>query len=454
MRAGEECGNGATRGGARRTRRAARRADGRPRWRPSILVEPLAPGGEHVDGRRARGAARPGLAERRRLARPGGRFTSAYTSKCVHAAGDHDGRLHCERYLGLPKGRVAADDGRGRGRAAAEYDRDYAACGWNAHWAPQACFCGGLADDFAKYSQRIHMDAAALRSGVRQLLEGRVPAPRLADALAELSNSTTAPPRKLKIASRQAGAPTAAAAPVVSTASSPALRASLREMYAADYAMLRAAAADTAFACRPEHEAAMQRDVAAHARLPPVNALIVALVRNEGAWLPEWIEHHALLGVGRFALYDDGSADETAAVLAPYVEAGLVVLHHVGDYCLGDYNVNQSYSSSHNFLQQPVMLRHAAAVHAARSRWVVFVDADEYIWIGDGRRPASLPDLLERVSARPGAAAEPYAGVWLHGADGRRGRWRLLVGDDVRPPARADALLALGQPATTCAASG
>ena len=26
-------------------------------------------------------------------------------------------------------------------------------------------FCGGLADDFAKYSQRIHMDAAALRSG-------------------------------------------------------------------------------------------------------------------------------------------------------------------------------------------------------------------------------------------------------------------------------------------------
>ena len=72
-------------------------------------------------------------------------------------------------------------------------------------------------------------------------------------------------------------------------------------MYAADYAMLRAAAADSAFACRPEHEAAMQRDVAAHAALPPVNALIVALVRNEGAWLPEWIEHHALLGVGRFA---------------------------------------------------------------------------------------------------------------------------------------------------------
>ena len=192
-------------------------------------------------------------------------------------------------------------------------------------------------------------------------------------------------------------------------------------MYAADYAMLRAAAADTAFACRPEHEAAMQRDVAAHARLPPVNALIVALVRNEGAWLPEWIEHHALLGVGRFALYDDGSADETAAVLAPYVEAGLAVLHHVGDYCLGDYNVNESYSSSHNFLQQPVMLRHAAAVHAARSRWVVFVDADEYIWIGDGRLPASLPDLLERVSARRGAAAEPYAGVYLHG---------LMVGGD------------------------
>ena len=164
----------------------------------------------------------------------------------------------------------------------------------------------------------------------------------------------------------------------------------------------------------------MQRDVAAHARLPTVNALIVSLVRNEGAWLPEWIEHHALLGVSRFALYDDGSTDETAAVLAPYVEAGLVVLHHVGDYCLGDYNVDQSYSSSHNFLQQPV-LRHAAAVHAARSRWVVFVDADESIWIGEVGSPPRSPtssSACRQPRRRRGAAPASTCGLMVAEGEG------------------------------------
>ena len=76
---------------------------------------------------------------------PAERFTSAFTSKCVHAAGDHDGRLHCERYLGLPKGTSPPTMD---AVAAALRQREGPACGWNAHWAPQACFCGGLADDF------------------------------------------------------------------------------------------------------------------------------------------------------------------------------------------------------------------------------------------------------------------------------------------------------------------
>ena len=53
----------------------------------------------------------------------------------------------------------------------------------------------------------------------------------------------------------------------------------------------------------------------ANAAMPAAEArlAVVALVRNEARWLPEWIAYHALpaVGVDRFFLYDDGSHDES-----------------------------------------------------------------------------------------------------------------------------------------------
>ena len=72
------------------------------------------------------------------------------------------------------------------------------------------------------------------------------------------------------------------------------------------------------------------------------------------------------------------------------------MLHHV-DYCLGDYNVSRA-SRRRTTLQQPVMLRHAAAVHAAS--WVGLLSTPTSTFGSAMAAPASLPDLLERVSAR------------------------------------------------------
>ena len=44
-------------------------------------------------------------------------------------------------------------------------------------------------------------------------------------------------------------------------------------------------------------------------------------LRNEGRYLREWIEFHRLVGVSAFYIFDDGSTDDTAAVLAPCVES-------------------------------------------------------------------------------------------------------------------------------------
>ena len=74
----------------------------------------------------------------------------------------------------------------------------------------------------------------------------------------------------------------------------------------------------------------------ANAAMPDVEArlAVVALVRNEARWLPEWIAYHALpvVGVDHFFLYDNGSHDELHQVTAPLVASGLTdggpELHH------------------------------------------------------------------------------------------------------------------------------
>lgn len=50
----------------------------------------------------------------------------------------------------------------------------------------------------------------------------------------------------------------------------------------------------------------------------------VAIVKDEGPYLIEWIEYHQFLGVDHFLIYDNGSSASTKELLRPYVETGVV----------------------------------------------------------------------------------------------------------------------------------
>ena len=50
---------------------------------------------------------------------------------------------------------------------------------------------------------------------------------------------------------------------------------------------------------------------------------------NHASYMREWIEFHRLVGFERFFLYDNGSTDDHASVLRPYVEEGVVVVHEL-----------------------------------------------------------------------------------------------------------------------------
>lgn len=51
---------------------------------------------------------------------------------------------------------------------------------------------------------------------------------------------------------------------------------------------------------------------------------LCSIVKDETPYLEEWVAYHILVGVERFVIYDNGSAEPVAQTLSPYVDEGLV----------------------------------------------------------------------------------------------------------------------------------
>ena len=103
---------------------------------------------------------------------------------------------------------------------------------------------------------------------------------------------------------------------------------------------------------------------------------------NESAYLREWIEFHRLVGVERFFLYDHESTDSSRDVLAPYIEDGTVVVH--------DWPVYPGKIEAFNDCIER---------HREESRWIAFMDIDEFLFSPTGR---PLPELLVEYEQYPG----------------------------------------------------
>lgn len=109
---------------------------------------------------------------------------------------------------------------------------------------------------------------------------------------------------------------------------------------------------------------------------------VCAIYRNEAPYMQEWLEFHLLEGVERFYLYDNSSTDEHLEVLRPYVDEGLVVLH--------EWNTHPGQIESYN---------HCLAEHGPDTRWLGFIDLDEYLFSPAGE---SLSGALREFEQWPG----------------------------------------------------
>ena len=96
---------------------------------------------------------------------------------------------------------------------------------------------------------------------------------------------------------------------------------------------------------------------------------VVAIMKNEGPYLKEWLDYHLLAGVDHFYIYDNDSTDNQREVAAPYVKAGLV------DYILAPSKAMQ-YAVSNDAVKRFKFF----------CRYMAFTDGDEFIFpkVGTG----------------------------------------------------------------------
>ena len=90
---------------------------------------------------------------------------------------------------------------------------------------------------------------------------------------------------------------------------------------------------------------------------------VVAILKDEGHYLKEWLDYHLLAGVDHFYLYDNESTDNQAEVAKPYVDAGLV-----------------DYFPAPGEAMQYAVYNDAVKRFKFFNRYMAFIDSDEFIY--------------------------------------------------------------------------
>ena len=114
--------------------------------------------------------------------------------------------------------------------------------------------------------------------------------------------------------------------------------------------------------------------------------------RDDASYLQEWIEFHRLVGIDRFYLYNNGSSDDHRKILAPYVERGTVTVYDWPIPAIGDTGRPSGIIRAFD---------HCVERHRTDSRWIAFIDIDEFLF---SPARATISELLTDYEGSPGIA--------------------------------------------------
>jgi Glycosyltransferase family 92 len=111
------------------------------------------------------------------------------------------------------------------------------------------------------------------------------------------------------------------------------------------------------------------------------NLTMCAMIRDEIAYIVEWIEHYRLQGVDRFLLYDDGSRDNTVLLTHLYQTKGFADFVEVYPNNHHTYNKEYPQQVSRQYVWRQIQaLQHCNSRSINRTKWVIVVDVDEFVY--------------------------------------------------------------------------
>ncbi|NLR96684.1 glycosyltransferase family 92 protein [Rhizobium sp. P38BS-XIX] len=118
---------------------------------------------------------------------------------------------------------------------------------------------------------------------------------------------------------------------------------------------------------------------------------IAACVKNEALYIKEWIRFHQAVGIRHFYIYDNGSSDETCALLRGLLsEEELTIVPWAGRM--------RDAATGTMLNGQVITFAHAILNFGGDYRWMAFIDVDEFLLPRHGR---TLEDALKAVADFP-----------------------------------------------------
>jgi hypothetical protein len=98
------------------------------------------------------------------------------------------------------------------------------------------------------------------------------------------------------------------------------------------------------------------------------------IVKNENTYLKEWLDYHILIGVEHFWIYDNESDVPVSRTLADYIQSGWVTVNNIKGPAM-----------------QLFAYDHCVQTYGLHSKWIGFIDTDEFIVLREGK---NLPEFL------------------------------------------------------------
>jgi len=114
--------------------------------------------------------------------------------------------------------------------------------------------------------------------------------------------------------------------------------------------------------------------------LNPLSMCVVFM--DKARYLREWVAFHSIFGFSKFYLYDQGSTDDWQSGLLDFIQEGLVVPH--------DWYFEWLKPSIRH---QSIGLWHCLMEYGRGSKWMAFIDVDEFLFIP--RRNEEYPSIVE-----------------------------------------------------------